>query len=54
MAASTFDDPLTWQKVGTKTSGKSADAEPPTQPPHKMSRMWQLQDLEEWLPICAQ
>ena len=44
MAASTFDDSLTWQKVGQK-SRKSADAEPPTQPPIKCpecgsSRIW--------------
>ena len=53
MAASTFEDHLTWQQVGEK-GRKWADSKPPTQPPHKMSRMWQLQDLEEWLPICAQ
>ena len=44
MAASPFEDHLTWQKVG-EMNGKSADAEPPTQPPLECpecgsSRIW--------------
>jgi integrase len=44
MAASTFDDPLTWPKVGEQNR-KSADAKPPTQPPLECpecgsSRIW--------------